>query len=412
MKRLKFVFSSIMIFIPLLCHSQLRKGEASVEYRHENGIYTATIYRVDWPDKKTVQLCRDEDLYGMPTDHRLYHDYNAKKVCNFLFKPIEQFLKTGDNVYYSPAGRVYFCNVDAFMDDDGKRLCEKYHFFRLDDIRAFPVDPKKHKYDRILLYGGMDYEADPEDMNYHAWFCHTRDRQHLFEDVNNVETSQLDFGIAADGTRAGFNRLKNSKGEIKFIFQLEEFFSSPHTGPTALEELFRQDTQRNEEYIMHISTHTFNIDPNYLDSDTPKERYDKYMRSTGLLFSGAARTLRGETMPYKLNDGLLYGAEIASLDMSHCAMVVLGACNTALGEVTQDGILGLQTAFKEAGAHTLLMTLWSVNDKATSEFMKRFYTYLFSGKTKHESLDLARRDLMQSEDFSEPIYWAPFIMLD
>ena len=150
----------------------------------------------------------------------------------------------------------------------------------------------------------------------------------------------------------------------------------------------------------------------YSDNDTPKEHYDKYMRSTGLLFSGAARTLRGEAMPYNLNDGLLNGAEIARLDMSHCAMLVLGACNTALGEVSQDGILGLQTAFKEAGAHTLLMTLWSVNEKATSEFMKRFYTYLFDGKTKHESLDLARKDLMRSEDFKDPIYWAPFIMLD
>ena len=131
-----------------------------------------------------------------------------------------------------------------------------------------------------------------------------------------------------------------------------------------------------------------------------------------ILFSGAGHTLDGETLPYRLNDGLLYAEEIAALDMEYCSMVVLGACNTALGVVTQDGILGLQSAFKEAGAQTLLMTLWSVNDKATSEFMKRFYTYLFDGKTKHEALIRARADMMNSTDFSDPVYWAPFIMLD
>ena len=113
-----------------------------------------------------------------------------------------------------------------------------------------------------------------------------------------------------------------------------------------------------------------------------------------------------------MNDGLLNGAEIAQLDMSHCSMVVLAACNTASGTVSQDGIVGLQTAFKKAGVQTILMTLWSVNDTATSEFMMRFYTHLIAGKTKHEALDLARYYLMHSPDFNDPFYWAPFIMLD
>lgn len=93
-------------------------------------------------------------------------------------------------------------------------------------------------------------------------------------------------------------------------------------------------------------------------------------------------------------------------------MVVLAACNTAAGTVSQDGIVGLQTAFKKAGVQTILMTLWSVNDTATSEFMMSFYTHLIAGKTKHEALDLARYDLMHSPDFNDTFYWAPFIMLD
>ena len=412
MRAIRFILVSIWLLVPVLCCAQLRRGEATVEYRYDNGQYSAVVNRLGWSEKITVRLCTADDLYGMPVNHTLYAEAKAKKAYKLLFEPVEQYLKPGDNVYYSATMMLWYCNVDALVDNDGRRLFEKYHFFRMEDIRAFPVDPKNHFYSVVLLYGGMDYDADPEKMNVYAWTLHTRDFQHLYEDVRGGNCEEMDFGESEDGTRAGFRNLKNSKGEIKFIYSLERHFSSPHTGEKALEELFRQDTRRDHEYIMHISTHTFNMPAGYLENDTPEEHYDKYMRSTGLLFSGASRTLRGETMPYNLNDGLLYAAEIARLDMSHCAMVVLGACNTALGEVSQDGILGLQTAFKEAGAHTLLMTLWSVNDKATSEFMKRFYTYLFDGKTKHESLDLARMDLMRSEDFNDPIYWAPFIMLD
>ena len=98
--------------------------------------------------------------------------------------------------------------------------------------------------------------------------------------------------------------------------------------------------------------------------------------------------------------------------MGNCELLVLAACNTALGTVTQDGVIGLQSAFKQAGVRTLVMTLWSVNDKATSEFMKRFYKYLFDGYHKHLALEKARADLMRSEDYNDPLYWAPFIMLD
>ena len=117
------------------------------------------------------------------------------------------------------------------------------------------------------------------------------------------------------------------------------------------------------------------------------------------------------------------------MDMRNCDLVTLAACNTATGIVTQNGILGLQTAFKEAGVRSILMTLWSVNDKeagvrsilmtlwsvndkATAEFMKLFYTYLFAGNSKHESLELARKDFMNSPDYNHPLYWAPFILLD
>lgn len=423
MKTLNTILFIILLVFPTTVHAQLRKGEVSVDYRVEDGHYYAIVNRAGWTESKTVNLCREDDLYGMPVNHKLYGEKNAKTAYKFLFQPLEQYVYSGENVYFCPKGLAYLVNFAALMDNDGRRLCEKYHFFRLDDIRAFPSDPRNHQYWDVLLYGGMDYYADTEEMNKHSWSLHTKDLQKYYNDIPGINQANLNLGSTDDGTRAGCNNLKESKGEIKFIYSMGKSFANPHTGAAALEEVFRQDIRREQEYIVHLSTHCFSANLPSDSNDSSEERYKKFMMSSGLLFSGAGHTLSGETIPRahqidggrqlgQMNDGLLYGMEIASLDMSWCSMVVLAACNTAVGTVTQDGILGLQTAFKEAGAHTLLMTLWSVNDKATSEFMKNFYTYLFSGKTKHESLELARADLMHSADFSDPIYWAPFIMLD
>lgn len=420
---LRLLFTAFSLLLSFNCGAQLRKGEAAVEFRIRNDEYVAIVNRAEWRTEQIVRLCHRDSLSGMPVNASLYKDVNAKRAYRLIFSPIENMLKQGDNIYFSPTGILHECNLAALMDDSGKRLCEKYHFFRLSDIRAFPEDSRKSKSMKAILFGGMDYSASYYAINNHCWYCHTSDLQHLVEDYSPADVCNIDLGTAEDGTRAGISNLNDSKKEIKYIYGMNKYFSSVYSGAKASEELFKLSSRQTSDYIIHISTHSFCSNIPYSDEDSYMAFHSKVLRNYGLLFSGATRALRGE-FPYiahtpdgeslhnPLNDGLLYGTEIARLDMSHCNMVVLAACNTASGVIIQDGIYGLQTAFKEAGVRTMLMTLWSVNDRATAEFMKRFYTYYLSGKTKHESLELARKDLMQSEDYNEPLYWAPFIMLD
>ena len=96
--------------------------------------------------------------------------------------------------------------------------------------------------------------------------------------------------------------------------------------------------------------------------------------------------------------------------MRSADLVVLSACNTAKGEDSLDGILGIQRAFKRAGAGTIIMTLWKVNDKATMRFMDIFYERLSAGATKYDAFKEAQITL--SQEYRDPYYWAPFIMLD
>ncbi|MCO7111772.1 CHAT domain-containing protein [Bacteroides uniformis] len=96
-------------------------------------------------------------------------------------------------------------------------------------------------------------------------------------------------------------------------------------------------------------------------------------------------------MPEGLEDGILTAKELAGLDLRGLDLVVLSACQTGLGEITGDGVFGLQRGFKKAGANTLLMSLWKVDDNATQLLMTQFYKNLLAGKSKFESLREAQK---------------------
>ena len=91
-------------------------------------------------------------------------------------------------------------------------------------------------------------------------------------------------------------------------------------------------------------------------------------------------------------------------------MKLLSACETGLGDNLFDGIFGLQRAFKKAGVKSILMSLWKIDDKTTSEYMSLFYNNLTSGLSKYESYKRTVADMKKKYD--DPYYWASFILLD
>lgn len=81
-----------------------------------------------------------------------------------------------------------------------------------------------------------------------------------------------------------------------------------------------------------------------------------------------------------------------------------------MGEITSEGVFGLQRAFKKAGVQTLIMSLWKVDDAATQLMMTTFYEEWLSGKSKHEAFAIAQQTVRAKHP--DPYYWASFIMLD
>ena len=100
------------------------------------------------------------------------------------------------------------------------------------------------------------------------------------------------------------------------------------------------------------------------------------------------------------------------MNLGNVDMVVMSAGESGLGETSGEGVFGLQRGFKLAGANTLLMSLWKVDDEATKLLMTEFYKNYLSGKSKRHSLQLAQQSLRNNPEYSDPKYWAAFILLD
>jgi CHAT domain-containing protein len=134
---------------------------------------------------------------------------------------------------------------------------------------------------------------------------------------------------------------------------------------------------------------------------------------SGLALSGANRRNDARD-PKQAEDGVLTGEEIASLDLSGVDWAVLSACETGVGRVQPgEGVLGLRRAFEVAGAHTLVMSLWKVEDEATLLFMRELYGARASGLSTAESVRTAGLKILAMQRRQglpdQPYFWGAFV---
>jgi len=95
----------------------------------------------------------------------------------------------------------------------------------------------------------------------------------------------------------------------------------------------------------------------------------------------------------------------------HSDLVTLSACQTGLGQfIRGEGIEGLSRAFFYAGASSVLMSLWAINDQASCQLMERFYFHLRRSESIMNALRLAKLEMIESGTLSHPYYWAGFII--
>jgi CHAT domain-containing protein len=148
--------------------------------------------------------------------------------------------------------------------------------------------------------------------------------------------------------------------------------------------------QLRDYRIVHFATHGL------LNSEHPE--------LSGLVFSLVDRHGRPQ-------DGFVRLYDIYNLDLN-ADLVVLSACQTALGkQIQQEGLVGLTRGFMYAGADRVMASLWSVDDEATAELMKKFYEgVLQNGQTPAQALRSAQIWMYSQKTWKSPYYWAGFVL--
>lgn len=150
----------------------------------------------------------------------------------------------------------------------------------------------------------------------------------------------------------------------------------------------------------------------YLNEEANKKHFLNHTNNARIIH--LATHADGSSNPWiAFNDGKLQARELYTYH-NNAELVVLSGCETSLGEIAQgEGVMSLARGFFYAGANTVVSSLWSVNDKSTSQIMKSFYTHLKNGETKAVALNNAKLDYLKNASVSEisPYYWSSFILV-
>ncbi len=195
------------------------------------------------------------------------------------------------------------------------------------------------------------------------------------------------------------------------------------TGEGAAEAAFKRAAPGHR--VVHLATHGFFVQGrcgSALEGARQAARHvagpggatlagDNPLLLSGLALAGANRR---EEAGAEEEDGILTAEEIAALDLSGVEWAVLSGCETGVGQVQAgEGVLGLRRAFQMAGAGTLIMSLWSVEDAAAREWMGMLYEGRLEGKTTPEAVRAASRRMLEGRRkagrSTHPFFWAAFV---
>ncbi|MCR5153097.1 MAG: CHAT domain-containing protein [Prevotella sp.] len=322
----------------------------------------------------------------------------SRSLNDFIWQPITTCITPGNRVSFAPVSMLSIAPLEYLTDSTDTPICDRYDMRRLSSTRELCKDRSTKPGDNAVLYGGLIYDNGST--------------------TDSISTTR--------SKRAGWRYLPHTAEEvdsITLILKGAGYYVTTHKGMDGSEEVFRSMSGKDID-ILHVATHGFYFNEDesatldfFKDLNIPVRRnmsISNLMRSGLLLSGGQQAWLGGKADATDGNDGVALSSEISLLDLHNVSLVTLSACQTGQGDISADGVVGLQRGFKMAGAESILMTLWDVNDDATRLFMTSFYRHLAAGKDKHEALRQAQTDLRHYDNgrYDAPRYWAAFILLE
>lgn len=389
----------------------LDKGEYALEFLRVEPVdgkaaeYDALLLSHSSRKPLRIRLCGEDELKAaLEMPQSSLYGIESQTLFNLVWRPLLRHIPKGGSITYSPDGLLNMFALD--LASDGKRrVAMAYSTHRVSSTREICRIPNPDRNLDAVLYGGLQYEMSESEMlerSARYW-----GNSHTLRGLDGID-------------RAGWAALPGSGKEVEDVSAILSSYGHPvriMKGMDGTEESFKSLSGKSP-MILHLATHGFyynkgrESDSWYYESLLLQgSKFGPFVRS-GLVLAGGQKAWLGEPVSDKVEDGILLSEEIAELDLSGTKFLTLSACETALGDVTPEGVTGLQAAYKRAGVGTMLMSLWKVDDDATREFMTAFYRSLCETRSYQDAIQAARRQMQSSSKYSNPYYWAGFVIID
>ncbi|WP_338791185.1 CHAT domain-containing protein [Bernardetia sp. MNP-M8] len=322
----------------------------------------------------------DGDLqYYRNTVEFSLEDYDSYKI---YWKPIgDKIDKNAGKIYLACDGVYNQLNVETFRMADNDFVIDNYFVAQLTSTRQIVEEEVKNVFpNNFVLFGNPLFYVDYKGAQ-------------SFPTLLGAEREVEIISTQLEGGNKNVTTYLKENAKEKQIKEL--------------------NSQNNTVY--HIATHgIFKEDI----SEQERERsavlgtYNDPLMRSGLLFTGGGDMVQNKSVhEYNKADGVLTASEVATMNINS-PLFILSACETGRGESkVGEGVYGLQSAFLLAGADALLMSLFKVDDDATQELMRIFYTRWKETGDKRVAIREAKRELRQNPKYVDPIYWGAFVMI-
>ncbi len=305
------------------------------------------------------------------------------RLHKLLWFPLQKVVEGMDGVVISPEGNINLVPFAALYSSEYKFLIEDKAITYVTSGRDLLRSKTNKKPKQELALFAYPFYGDPRP-----------------EDC--ADPSPATRGLS--NKIAPFCELKGTKKEAKGI--LKYFKKSPLVF-TEMDATKEKLMSISSPKVLHIATHAF-----FLQAENNALRSpEMQLARLGLAMAGAneASTENGSFR------GIMTALEVSAMDLHATDLVTLSACETGLGDIEDgEGVYGFRRSFVMAGAKNLLMTLWSVDDVATKNIMKKFYAHYTDGEAPSRALRQAQVEfiakLREKNNIAPPYYWAPFII--
>ena len=400
---------SVPVYVAFVLNSGSRAGR-SVPLGE-----AATIDRI-------VQRWREEiaaDPRGRSDAPEAAYRAAGERLRRAVWDPVSHLLDNPTLVLVVPDASLNLVNLSTLPDGDGRYLLETgpaLHYLTAEQ-GLLKRSGRDHATSGLLSLGGADFDAEPREL---------RSRAPSVEGAGTASGAQ-----AAPGAHRGpgpscppwpevwFPPLKSTALEAEEVASLWEATSDRPGGGTTIRLIGREADEAtlkrlaSSYRVLHLATHGFLVRASCAKARPPDTAEDEAVLVSGLALAGANRREEARSID-GVEDGILTAEEIAALDLSGVEWAVLSGCDTGLGEILAgEGVLGLRRAFEVAGAGTLIMSLWAVEDEAARLWMKALYEARLEGLATAQAVRRAALDMVQSQRSTgrttHPFFWGAFV---